>query len=451
MKIIIVGCGKIGAALAGRLAGEGHDVTVVDALPEVVDRMTNACDVMGIVGNGADSDVLNESGAAEADLFISVTGSDELNMLACFLAKKFGSKHTVARIRNPEYNDASLEFLKKQLSLSVAVNPDRLAANEIYNILRLPSAVGIERFSGGLEMVELKLKDDSVLDGMTLLQLRTAYSAKILVCCVCRGDEVIIPGGSFALKSGDRIGITGAQTEVQKFLREVKLLQKKSKSVMILGGSRIAYYLAEKVRASGGAVKIIEQDKKSCEELCELLPGCEIINANGSEQDVLIEEGLLSCDAFVSLTGFDELNILSSIFAQSENVPKVVAKINGDNFVKMGGRLGLDSVVYPEDSVSDVITSYVRALDKSGAGKVEMLYELFDEKVEAAEFTAGNEFRAIGQPLKKLNLKKNMLIAGIIRSGKAIIPGGNDFITAGDRVIVISGGNRLVDLDDILA
>ena len=449
MKIIITGCGKIGQSLAASLCAEGNDVTCIDTNQMLIEDLTETYDVMGICGNGADSTVLKEAGIDGTDLLVSVSGSDELNMLTCFLGRRMGAKNTIARIRNPEYNDESLNLLRQELELSVAINPEKLTAHEIYNVLKFPSAVNIEPFSRGLEMVEIRLKTDSVLDGMTLHKLRTHYTSKILVCCVRRGDNVYIPTGSFELKSNDVIGITGSPSEIHKFLKELNLLRRRAKDIMIIGGSRIARYLADMIISGGSNVTIIEKNRAVCEALSRDISEANIICADGTDHDVLLEEGIRSCDAFVTLTGFDEENILMSIFASSQSVPKVVTKINGESMLKMGTELGIDTPVCPHNAVSNVVLRYVRALRNSEGSSVETLYKLFDGAAEALEFRVDGEAPFTGTALKALKFKKNTMLAGIIRNRRIIIPGGDDCIMAGDRVIVISAGEPTGKLADI--
>jgi trk system potassium uptake protein TrkA len=363
-----------------------------------------------------------------------------------------GAKHTIARIRNPEYNDKSLDFLSKQLGLTVSVNPEWMAAKELFNILKLPAAVNIESFSGGnLEMVELRLKQESILDGLSLIELRRKYKAQYLICAVQRGDEVYIPDGNFVLKSGDKIGITASASEIQKLLKMLGLVQKSAKSVMILGASRIAYYLSKRLINSGNRVIVIDNDERVCRAFAEELPDAVVIHGDGAEQELLLEEGLGSVDAFVALTGMDELNILISIFATSQNVPKVISKVNRNELAVMADKLGLESIVSPKKIVSDVLARYARAINNSqGINSIETLYRLMDGSVEALEFNVSKDFKGLKTPLKDLRLKRNMLVAGIVRGRKAIIPGGMDEILAGDRVIVIVSGNQVIDLDDIL-
>ena len=451
MNILVVGCGKIGTTIIESLATEGHDVTAIDNAATALTEITDIYDVMGVCGNGADCDVLEEAGVAAADLFVAVTDSDETNMLSCFLARKMGAQHTIARIRNPEYNDNSLGFMKQHLKLSMAINPELLAAKELLNMLKFPSAVKVETFSHrNFEMIELRLKEQSVLDGVALYELRNKFKATFLVCVVQRGNEVYIPDGHFVLKSGDKIGVTAAPAELQKLLREMGVLQKKARSVMILGGSRTAYYLAHLLESGGNAVTLIEKDPSMAQELSDLLPKTTVVLGDGTQQELLLEEDLTSQDALVALTGMDEENILMSIFAASQNVPKVIAKINRDELSSLAENLGLDSIVSPRKIISDVLVRYARALQNSMGSSVETLYQLMDGKAEALEFLVRNEPGLTGIPLKELAIKKNTLIAGILRDRKTIIPSGDDAILEGDHVIVLAANRRLQDLSDIL-
>lgn len=451
MKIIISGCGKIGATILESLVAEGHDIVAIDNNQSVIQEITNVYDVMGVCGNCFDSDVLEEAGISEAELFIAAAGSDESNMMSCFLARKLGAKHTIARIRNPEYNDKSLSILRHHFELSMSINPERLAAHEIFNILKFPSAVKIDSFSRrSFEMIEFRLKDDSVLDGLSLSEFREKYKTQVLICCVLRDDEIFIPGGNFVLKSGDKVSLAATHTEITKLFKELGISKKQSKNVMLLGGSRISYYLAEMLAGAGISVKIIDRDEKSCELLSDLLPKAVIINADGSQQDLLLEEGLTTMDAFVSLTGMDEENILISIFAATQNVPKVISKVNKDELASMAEKLGLDTIVSPKKIVSDVIIRYARALRNSLGSSVETLYKVMDGHAEALEFIVKDDARIVNIPLKKLRLKKNILIGGITRDRKRIVPGGNDVILPGDHVIIIAAKQRLQELGDIL-
>ncbi len=451
MKIIIAGCGKIGITLVENLVNEGHEVVALDSNPDAITDITNVYDAMGVCGSATDCDTLAEAGVEKADLFVAATDSDELNMLSCFLARRMGAAHAIARIRKPEYNDQNLGFMRQQLDLSMSINPEQLAAQELFKVLKLPSAMTVETFSRrNFEMVELRLRPESSMDGLSLSELRKKYAAKFLVCVVQRGEEVYIPDGSFVLRAGDRIGVTATPTEIHRFLRMVGVMQKQAKSVMILGASRMAYYLAKMLLDNGTTVKIIDQDRDRCRQFCDLLPGATMIHGESIQQELLLEEGIGSVDAFVALTGIDEENILMAFYANAQNVPKVVAKINHNELAAMADNLGLDCIISPKKVVVDVLLRYVRALENSIGGQVETLYKLMDGRAEALEFKVQADFEALQIPLKVLALKKDILIAGIVRGRKNIIPSGEDVIMAGDRVIILAAGRAVSTLSDIL-
>lgn len=451
MKIIIAGCGKIGITLVENLVNEGHEVVALDSNPDAITDITNVYDAMGVCGSATDCDTLAEAGVEKADLFVAATDADELNMLSCFLARRMGAAHAIARIRKPEYNDQNLGFMRQQLDLSMSINPEQLAAQELFKVLKLPSAMTVETFSRrNFEMVELRLRPESSMDGLSLSELRKKYAAKFLVCVVQRGEEVYIPDGSFVLRAGDRIGVTATPTEIHRFLRMVGVMQKQAKSVMILGASRMAYYLAKMLLDNGTTVKIIDQDRDRCRQFCDLLPGATMIHGESIQQELLLEEGIGSVDAFVALTGIDEENILMAFYANAQNVPKVVAKINHNELAAMADNLGLDCIISPKKVVVDVLLRYVRALENSIGGQVETLYKLMDGRAEALEFKVQADFEALQIPLKVLALKKDILIAGIVRGRKNIIPSGEDVIMAGDRVIILAAGRAISTLSDIL-
>lgn len=451
MKTIVVGCGKIGTTVLASLIAEGHDAVAIDNAPQVISDITNIYDAIGVCGSGTDCEILSDAGVETADLFIAVTGSDEVNMLSCFIASQMGARHTVARIRNPEYNEGNLEFLRGRLGLSMVINPERTVARRLFNVLKLPAAAQVETFSGRhVEMVELKLKQDSALDGVKLSELRKKFPYKFLICAVQRDDEVTVPDGGFVLRSGDKIGITAPPSEVVKLLRGLNILQKQSRSVMILGAGTTSYYLSKLLLSEGFSVKIVEKDADRCRIIAENLPEAVVIHGDGAQRELLLEEGLPRMDAFVTLTGMDEENILVSYFAASCKVPKVIAKINRDEFSPVAEQLGLETLVSPLKTVSNVIVRYARALESSRDSSVESLYRIFDGKAEVLEFTVGDDCELMNIPLKELKLKSNTLIGGIIRGSTSIIPSGNDVVCAGDKVIVLTAGHRVNALSEIV-
>ncbi len=451
MNIVIVGCGKIGSTILSDLLSEGHDIVAVDSDPQVISEISNIYDSMYVCGSGTNCDTLVEAGVERAELFIAATGSDECNMLSCFIAKRMGAKHTIARVRNPEYSEKSFGFMRQELDISMIMNPDQLAAQDMYYTLKLPGAVKIEYFARrSFEMVELRLKEDSPLCGVQLYELRKRYDAKFLICAVQRGDSVVIPDGNYVLQPGDRIELTAAPSEISKLLKLLGILRKQSKSVMILGASRAAYYLTRMLLASGTGVTVIEKDHQRCQHFSELLPGATVICNDGSKQELLMAEGLTSRDAFVSLTGMDEENILVSFFALSQGLPKVITKVNRDELHAIAERLGLDSLIASRHVSSNVVSRYARALQNSLGSNMEALYRILDGKAEAIEFAVHSDCALTDIPLAEMRLRSGILIAGIIRGRKTIIPSGTDCIYVGDHIIVLAAGMQIHQLTDIL-
>ena len=451
MNIIVVGCGKIGKTIIESLSAEGHDVTAVDSAAAALEDVKNVYDIITVCGNGADPDTLKDASAGSAELLVAVTNSDEINMLCCYFARQLGTAHTIARVRNTDYNEKSIDFMRRELHISMTINPEYLASRELFNILKLPAATKIESFSSRrFEMIELKLKPGSPLEGVKLSDLRNRYKQHFLICAVQRGEEVVIPDGNFVLQAGDRIGLTAAPAEITKLFRELKILQKQARNVFIFGGSRTSFYLARRLLAAGSSVKIIEQNRGRCEEISRLLPAASVILGDGAQQEILEEEGIRSADAFVALTGMDEENILIAYYASTKGVPKVIAKVNRDELGLIAEKMGLESVVSPRKLISDVLVQYARALQNSMGSTVETLYKLMDSNVEALEFKVSADFTATDIPLKDMKLRNHILIAGIIRGKDIIIPSGTDVIRADDRVVVISAAGKLDDLADIL-
>lgn len=452
MKVVVVGCGKIGKAVITALVKEGHDVVAVDNNPEKIEEVTNQIDILGVCGSGTDCDTLNDAGAGKADVFLAMTASDELNMLSCFIAKNIGAQNTIARIRDRAYSENNLNFLQQQLKLKMSFNPEKLAAFDIYNVLKLPTVAHIENFSTRrFEIVELVLREDSPLAGVKVMDLRKKYHANFLICAVLRNEEIFIPGGEFELKSGDRIAITAAPSEVIKLLRHLKLAKKQAKNVMILGASRTAYYLTKMLLASGSEVTVIDKNPDVCNSFAEALPGASVILGDGAQQELLHEEGLNTVDAFISLTGMDEENILISYYAQSQEVPKVITKVNRDEFIPLANRLGLDTIISPQRAISDLMLRYTRATENTVGSNIETLYKIMEEHAEALKFKVSPDFKYLGIPFKDIRFKENILIAGILRNRKAMVPTGDDVFMEGDKAIVISAGHILRDLHDIIA
>ena len=452
MKIIIVGCGKVGRALIDSLIKEKHNIVAIDHNPRVVESVTNTYDVRAVCGIATSMEILHQADVAQTDLFISVTQNDEVNMLACFLARSLGAKNTIARIRESNYNDEGLRFISKQLDISIALNPERLTAENLFNRLKLPTSVNVDTFAGKkIQLLETTLREGSKIIGITLAQLRQKISVPFVACVVKRDDQVYIPTGPFVLQEGDRIAFMVKRGDTNRFLRAIGLVQKHARDVIILGASTIAYYLAKLLADNNYGVKIIEQDMARCTEISESLPSSvDIICADGSKPDVLLEEGLQNTDAFVALTGRDEDNILIALYAMHQNVPKVIAKVNDVHKYPIVEKIGLSTPVSAQKIVADIVTRYARALTKTIGSSIETMYTLMEGDAEALEFAVLSDCKLIGKKFKELDIQPNFIIAGIIRGKETIIPTGEDSLQSGDHVIVVAAGKHLVDLEDML-
>ena len=452
LSIIIVGCGKVGHTLTEQLVAEGHDITIVDTNERVIRDTAEIFDVMGIRGNGASLGVLEEAGVAGADMIIAVTGSDELNLLCCTVAKKVGPGiAAIARVRNPDYAD-ELVYLRQQLGLSMIINPELEAARQIARNLARPKALTVSSFAKGhAELLTFKIPAGNILCGKHIMELDAIFDFGYLVCAVERGDQVFIPGGRFELQEGDDITILANTRDGHRVFKSLGMDSRAVSSCMIVGGGKSAYYLAKNLLAHHMDVKIIEQNRQRCKELTTLLPGAVVICGDGGDEALLREEGIDSVEAFVPLTGLDEENILLTLYAKRMPGMKTITKINRITFNDVIDSLDLGSVVYPKYITSETITAYVRAKQSTIGSNVETLYHLFDGKAEALEFHVEKDAPVVGVPLMKLRKKDNLLIACIARKGKIIFPRGQDTIEAGDTVIVVTTHTGFRDISDILA
>lgn len=451
MKIIIVGCGKVGTTLAEQLNRENHDITLIDTNEEAIQNISDSADVMGVTGNGAVYQVQMEAGIQDADLLIATTNSDELNMLCCLIAKKAGNCHTIARIRNPEYS-SEIRYIREELNLSLAINPELAAAREIARLLRFPSAIKIEPFAKGrIELLKFLIPEHSLLNDMRVMDVVNRLKSNVLICVVERGNDVVIPDGNFVMKKGDKISFIASHHESADFFKKAGVDNNIVKSAMFVGGGKLTHYLCRLLEDTKIKIKIIERDEERCRQLSELLPKAMIIHGDGTDEQLLLEEGIRQTEAFASLTGFDEENIMLSLYASSQSKAKLITKVNKIAFENVINSLNLGSLIQPKMLTAEIILQYVRAMQNSmGSSNIETLYKIAADKAEALEFRVKEGSPILGIPLEKLKLIDNLLVACINRGGTIITPRGKDTVEAGDTVIVVTTHTGLNDLTDIL-
>lgn len=450
LNIIIVGCGKVGMTLIEQLSKEGHDITIIDKNAAKVQEMSNLYDIMGLVGNGASYSVQMEAGIENADLIIAVTASDELNLLCCTVAKQVGDCAAIARVRTPDYSKEA-GYLREKLGLTMIINPELEASLETARILYLPTALEVNSFAHGqAEIVKFKIPEGNLLDGMTIATLGKSITNEILICAIEREGEVYIPGGNFQMAKNDIVSFVAPRRHIRSFLKKIGFKTKQVKDAMIVGGGKASYYLAKQLIAMGIDVKIIEQNKERCEELSILLPEAIIINGDGTDEEVLREEGIEYAQAFIPLTGIDEENIMLTLHAKQVSNAKLITKINRSTFKNVISKLDLGSVIYPRYITSEAIIAYVRAKKNSTNSNIETLYHMFDNRAEAIEFRVDEPSSVTGIPLKDLMLKNDLLVSFIYRNGKVQIPSGLDTIEVGDSVMIVTTHTGLDNIQDII-
>ncbi len=450
MRIIIVGCGRVGRTLAEELNQEDNEVTVIDRQYDIVEEISNKFDVMGVVGNGASYRTQMEAGIQKSDLLIAVTSSDELNLLCCLIAKRAGNCQTIARVRNPEYGE-EIGFVKEALGLAMTINPEYATAKEIARVLSFPSAIRIDNFAKGrVELLKFRVPDESKLSGMLVMDIAPKLGADVLVCAVEREGEIYIPKGDFRLQERDVVSIVAGPKKASDFFKKIGIETHQVKDTMIVGGGATAYYLAKILLTMGIDVKLIEKSEDRCEMLSELLPKAQIIHADGSEQIVLIEEGVGQAEAFVALTNIDEENVMISLFARSQTKGKIATKINRMDFDQVIRQLDLDTTVYPKKITAQYILQFVRAMKNSIGCNVETMYRILDDRAEALEFVVKEGSELVDVPLEELLIKENTIVACIIRGKKIFIPRGRDMMKVRDSVVVVTTTLRIKDIRDVI-
>ncbi len=450
MDIIIVGGGKVGGALAEVLCDE-HNVTVIDRSEDRINSLINDYDVKGIAGNCLRTSVLDEADIDKCNIFIAVTSSDEVNILSCLIAKKMKARHCIARVRNPEF-DKQMVFMREELGISLMVNPDYNAANEIAKVLRYPEAINLESFAKGrVDLAEIRITSGSILDNVALSQLSRRLRLDVLICAVQRGEDLIIPNGSFVLHAGDKIHMTASHSAMVKFFKSISAAyrEKRVKSAVLIGGGRVGYHLAQQLREMGIKVKIIEINRDRCAELSDQLNKVNVICGDGTDHDLLKEERVYDADAVVTLTGIDEENILLSLLAKNNGVEKVVTKVNRMTLMQLSDTLDLDSIISPKTITVNQILQYVRAKQNSAGNNITTLYRLVNDRLEAIEFIIREQKDYVDVPLKKLKIRSGILIASIIRGNELIIPKGDDCLKVNDSVVVITTNKGFGDLKQI--
>ena len=450
MNIIVVGIGKVGYTVAEQLATEMHDVTVIDTNESVLSDTIEELDVRGILGNGVSRKVLVDAGIEDCDLLIALTGVDETNLLCCLLANKLGAKGTIARVRNPEYNE-DIRLIKDSLGLSMSVNPEKEAAEEMFRILRFPSAKNVDIFAKGkVDLVSFVANSNCSLCGRAIKDSFSKIKAKALICAIERNNEIIIPNGDTVVEEHDTVALLAEPKEVSPFFKEVGIPVNGTKNVMIIGGGKLGLYLAVELERHNIHTTIIERNQETAENLSFLLPDANVICGDGTNRSLLIEEGLLDVDAVCCLTGIDEENILLSLYAKSVAPDiKTITKVNKISFQEVIRSLDLGSVIYPKYITANLILQHVRAKKNNIGNNVETLYKIIDNKVEALEFNVSDDSVLLNQTLEELPLKKNVIVGCINRKGHVFIPHGKDTFKVGDSVIIVTKISGLSDLDDI--
>ena len=455
MKVVIVGGGKVGELLCADFSDIFQEVTIIDTNELRVEKLVEAYDINGILGNGANYEVLTRADSAKADMFISVTASDEINMICCIAAKQMGAKYTIARIRNPEYSKTK-EFLRESLGIDLMVNPEYEAAKQISHMLKYPTATKVESFFGGkFNILEVIINKSSILNGISLIDSKKIIDFPSLVCLVERKGEVFVPRGNYIFNVGDKVHITAANKNLKKFyklLGNKDNLEKKITSSLVIGGGKIAHYLVEFLQIANFYIKVIEIDKNKAISLSESFPDIDVIWADGSDRDTLIEEGIQTFDSCISLTGFDEENIIINLYADKLGIKKTVAKVNRASLKQIAEDIGQYSYITPKEIVGNIITKYTKSLQCSKHSDIENFYRIANNQAEVIEFKiTNNSAKILGIKLKDLAINPNMLIAFIIRNNKQIFPNGDDEIKLDDNVVVVSYKHKIEHIDDIIS
>ncbi len=455
MQIVIIGNGSLGDSLIEYISREGHNITVIDENDESVNAVVNKYDVMGVCGSGASVEIQKDAGVETADVVISVAGGDELNLLCCMIAKRLGAKHTIARVRDPRYLNQQ-SFIESELGIDVIVNPEYEAAREAGRLIRFPAAMKLEKFAQGkLEVVEISIGKDHPFIGQPLIKFKSKYNTNALICAVKRGDNVMIPRADYVIAEGDSISIAASRAEITELFVKIGFVVRQLHDIVIIGGDSTARYLAGQLSEGGFKVKVIEQDEAKCEDMSELFPKATVICGDPADPEVLDDEGIAAADACVVMTQSDQRNFIISMFAKTRKVKKIISKLASPTFVRLASNAGIDSNITPGVIVASKVIRYLRGIagtsELKNAGELKSLHKLVGGRIEALEFDVAEDFDALGIPLRQVKLKKNLLIAALIRENDVIYPNGETALSAKDSVIIMTTDENLCSLNDILA
>ena len=451
MKIVVVGGGRVGDALVKYLSQEGHDIVVVDSNQALIENIGVKYDVNVICGNGAMKEILLAAGANTADIIIAATKKDELNIMCCQMGRLLGAKHSIARVRDPDYVE-QLDFMKKKLGISLIVNPEQETAAAIAQMLKYPSANKVEHFAKGkIGIVEFEVNKGNMLCDRPIKEAAGFFKKPVVICAIVRGDKLIIPTGNTIIEAHDTLSVASTSVNLAAFFKDLKMFNQSAKSVMIIGGGNTAYYLAKQLDEVGVSVKIIEKNMDRCLELSNLLgTSVNVICGDGSDRQVLDEEGIKSTDAVTVMTNSDEQNIIISMFCNQAHKRQVICRITNDSYSSILEEVDMDSVISPHLVVAQQIIRYARAISAPSHESILTLYKLADERAEALEFEVPDNFRAVNKKLKDVKFKSNLLIVGITRGKQTVVPDGNTELLAGDHVIVVTSDNKFTSIEDIL-
>ena len=431
MRVIIIGAGKVGFKLAEKLSQENHEVLVIEQNEDRRKILQENLDVLVSGGNGASPRVLSDAGITRTDLLIAVTDQDEVNMLACMVAKRAGVTRTIARVRSPEYVQHDQALFREWMGIDLLINPEMVTALEILQILKTPAALDVEEFAEGLvRLLEVKLRSDSPLSNIQLKDL--TLPASILVVGILRQDKMIIPNGNDMLLADDHVFFIGEHDAIVEFEGNFNNKRSKVERVMIIGAGRVGRNLAVLLEQSGISVKIIDRDPERCDATACILNQGIVLNGDGTDIDLLTQEGAGEADAIVCLTNDDKLNLLVALLAKRLGAKKTFVRVGRSEYASIMQQVGVDVALSPQIITASVILRFIRQGDVVSL----MLFE--GAKAEAMEFIVQNGSKIAGKPLHSIHFPAHSLIGMVVRDGAALSPDGNMILRAHDRAVIFT-------------